>query len=60
MPEADVADARRLREAGQVSDRDADHPVDGLDVVELEGVDDQVVPVGGLGRSVGGRRGLQC
>ena len=46
VAEADVADARRLREARQVGDRDADHPVDGLYVVELERVDDQVAAIG--------------
>jgi hypothetical protein len=43
VTEADVADARRLRNARNVGDRDADNAVDGPDVVELEGVDDQVV-----------------
>ena len=44
VPEPDVAQARRLREARQVGDRDADHSVDGVNVVELECIDDQMVP----------------
>ena len=46
VPEADIADARRLRDAGHVGDRDADQTVDGLNVIELERFDDQVIPVG--------------
>src|SRR5882757_9834635 len=46
VPEADVADARSLREPGQIRDRDADDPVDGVDVVELQRIDDQVDPIG--------------
>ena len=44
VTEADVADARCLRDPSHVGDRDADQPVDGLDVVELERLDDQVDP----------------
>ena len=53
VPEADVADARRLREAGQVGDRDPDDPVDGVDIVELQRVDDQMDPIGESTRLVG-------
>src|SRR5262249_54557582 len=46
MAEADVADARCLRETSQIGDRDSDDPVDGVDVVELERVDNQMDPIG--------------
>jgi hypothetical protein len=53
VAEADVTDARRLREAGQVGDRDPDDPVDGVHVVELERVDNQMDPIGESARLVG-------
>ena len=52
VPETDVADARGLRDARHICDRDADDAVDGADVVELERVDDQVISVGELGCGV--------
>ncbi len=39
VPEADVADTGCLGDPGQVGDRDADHAVDGVDVVELQRLD---------------------
>jgi len=51
VTEADVADARSLCEPGQIRDRDTDDPVDGVDVVELQCVDDQVDPIGESTRS---------
>ena len=53
VAEADVADARRLCEPSQVGDRDPDDSVDGVHVVELECVDDQVDPIGEGARIVG-------
>jgi hypothetical protein len=40
---------RRERGAGEVGDRDADDPVDGADVVRLEGIHDEVEAVGQTG-----------
>jgi len=51
LAKTDVADPRRLRDAGEVGDRDADDPVDGVDVVGLEGVHDEVKAVGQTGRN---------
>jgi len=45
VAEADVTDARRLREAGQVGDRNPHHPIDGVHIVELQRVDNQMDPV---------------
>ncbi len=64
VPEPDVADARGLCEASQVGDRDTDDPVDGVHVVELERVDDQMDPIGESTRLIGAlclrlRHGIQ-
>ena len=50
VPETDEADSRFLRQTGKVGDRDPDEPIDGVDSVELEGVDEDVEAVGQLGR----------
>ena len=60
LPETDVADPGRLRDAGEVGDRDADDPVDGVDVVGLEGVHDQVEAVGQRGRVMCRLLGCVC
>ena len=60
VTEADVADARRLRDTGYVGDRDADHTVDCPDVVEFEGIDNQVVSIGEFGSRVGRRCCFRC
>ena len=52
MPEADIADAFGLRDAGQISDRDPDQAVHGANIVELQSVNDQMVSVGQLGLSL--------
>ncbi len=46
LPKADVADARRLRPAREVGDRDPDDPVDRLDAVRLQGIHDELEAVG--------------
>ncbi|MGY4652727.1 hypothetical protein ACVWWN_006523 [Mycobacterium sp. URHB0021] len=46
VPETDVADAGRLRQAGQVGDRNPHDPVDGVHVVQLERVHNQMDPIG--------------
>jgi hypothetical protein len=55
MTKRDHAQSRGLRHAGEVRDRDARQAEDGVDAVELEGVDDQVKPVGHRRRRSGGR-----
>ena len=45
LPEADVADSGRLRDAGEVGDRDADDPVDCGDVVGFQCVHHEVKPI---------------
>ena len=54
VPERDDADARGLRQAAEVRDRDARHTVNGLDAVEGERLDDEMkavgeLPLGGIG-----------
>ncbi len=48
VPERDDAYAGGLREAAEVGDRDAGHPVDGLDAVKRERLDDEMEAVGQL------------
>ena len=48
VPERDDADARGLRHAAEVGDRDAGHAVDRVEAVELERIDDEVEAVGQL------------
>ena len=45
VPERKHADARGLRHAAEVGDRDARHAVDGVDAVELERIDDEMKAV---------------
>ena len=45
VPEREDAHACRLRLAPQVGDRDARHPIDRVDVVELERIDDEMKTV---------------
>ena len=42
VPERDDADARGLRHAAEVGDRDAGHAVDRVEAVELERIDDEM------------------
>jgi hypothetical protein len=46
MPETDIPDALRLGEASEVGDGNAHDAVDGVDSVELEGVDHEMKPIG--------------
>ncbi len=48
VAEREHADARGLRHAAEVGDRDARHAVDGVEAVELERIDDEVKAVGQL------------
>ena len=45
VAEGDDAHARGLRHAAEIGDRDARHPVDRVDAVQLEGIDDEVKAV---------------
>jgi hypothetical protein len=60
VTETDVADARRLRDARNVGDRDADHAVDGPDIIEFEGIDNQMVSVGQINCRVGRHCSFPC
>ena len=57
MPERDDADAGGLGHAAEVRDRDAGHPVDRVDPVELERIDDEVKAIRQLSLRFG-RRGF--
>jgi len=46
MPKAQVADAFRLRQPQQIGDRDAGHPIDRVDPVQLQRLHHQVKAVG--------------
>ena len=46
VPEADIADARRLGQPGQIGDGNPDNSVDGRHVVELESINHQMETVG--------------
>ena len=46
MPEADEAHPLGLSQASQVRDGNAHQPKDGVDIVEFQGVDDEMKPVG--------------
>ena len=52
VAKGDDAHARGLRHAAEIGDRDARHPVDRVDAVQLEGIDDEVKAVGQLLRCV--------
>src|SRR6185295_18735845 len=54
VPESDEADALRLSQPREVGDRDAGNTEDGVQAVQLQGVDHQVEPVGD---AFGGRFG---
>ena len=59
VPERDDADARGLRHAAEVRDRNAGHAVDRLDAVELQRIDDEMKAVRQLALCFGrGRRFL--
>jgi hypothetical protein len=47
MTKADEAHAFGLRKSRQIGNRNADQPKDGIEVVQLQGVDDQMETVGG-------------
>ena len=55
MPERDDAYAGGLRQAAEVRDGDARHPVDGLDAIEHQRFDDEVKAVGQLPLGIGRR-----
>jgi hypothetical protein len=60
MPERQHADARGLRHPAKVRDRDARDPIDRIDAVELERIDDEVKAVCQLPLRFGsGRRFLR-
>jgi hypothetical protein len=46
VAEGQHAQARRLRAAGQVGDRDAGQAIDRVEPVQLQGIDDQLKAVG--------------
>src|SRR5262249_4009267 len=48
VAERQHADAGGLRHAAEIGDRDAGHAVDRGEAVELEGVDDEMKPIGQL------------
>ncbi len=52
VAEAEVADPFRLRQAQQIGDRDAGHPIDRVDPVQLEGLHHQVKAVGHIPRHI--------
>ena len=56
MPEREDADTLGLGETAEVRDRDAGHAVDGVDIVELQRVDDEMETV----RQSGFRRLFGC
>ena len=45
MPERNDADARSLRHAAEIGDRNAGHPVDRVEPIELERIDDEMKAV---------------
>jgi hypothetical protein len=60
VAEREHADARGLRHAAEIRDRDARHAVDRGEAVELERIDDEVEAVGQLSLFLGRGFFLQC